>query len=66
MKIVVVYGSARKNGRSVQTAKHILEQIQRPEDKVQEYWTSQMNLQACMGCFACCKGHEVSAKASWI
>lgn len=61
MKIVAIYGSARKKGMSAGKVQKILNAVQTPEDEVEEYWLADMNIRPCLGCMACRKA-EVCAR----
>ena len=62
MKITVLYGSARKNGRSSKRAKEILEKVKRDGDEIKEYWLAEMNIKPCIGCLACRKKEVCTRK----
>lgn len=62
MKIVVVYGSARKNGSSSKMVNRILKKIQTKNDNVIKYKLTKMNIKACIGCFSCRKNKNCIIK----
>lgn len=62
MKIVVIYGSARKNGTSAKVSKKILDKVRTPGDDVQEYWLAEQHIKPCIGCMACRKSEVCSQK----
>lgn len=62
MKIVAIYGSARKNGASAKAVEKILRTVQTVGDTVEEYWLAELNIKPCIGCMACRKAEVCSRK----
>lgn len=53
MKIVAIYGSARKNGFSSLAVDNAVEMLSANENTIIKYRLSDMNFNGCKGCFAC-------------
>ncbi len=55
MKIIAIYGSARKKGFSALAVDTAVSYFENRGQEVEKYYLSDMNIQPCMGCFACRK-----------
>jgi NAD(P)H-dependent FMN reductase len=55
MKIVAVYGSARKNGNSEVLVERAINNFTDRDQEVKRYYLTDMDIKSCMGCFACRK-----------
>ena len=55
MKIIAIYGSARKNSFSRAAVDYSAEYFTNRGEDVKKYYLSEMNMEPCLGCFACKK-----------
>lgn len=55
MKIIAIYGSARKKGFSSLAVDTAVSYFENKGQKVRKYYLVDMDIQPCMGCFACRK-----------
>lgn len=55
MKIIAIYGSARKKGFSSLAVDTAVSYFESKGQKVRKYYLVDMDIQPCMGCFACRK-----------
>ncbi|URZ17591.1 flavodoxin family protein [Clostridium felsineum] len=55
MKIVAVYGSARKNGNGEVLVERAINNFADKNPEVKRYYLTDMDIKSCMGCFACRK-----------
>lgn len=55
MKIVAVYGSARKNGNGAALVERAINNFADKNPEVKRYHLPEMDIKSCMGCFACRK-----------
>jgi len=55
MKIVAIYGSARKNGNGTALVERAISNFADKNPEVKRYYLTDMDIKSCMGCFACRK-----------
>jgi multimeric flavodoxin WrbA len=55
MKVVAIYGSARKNGNGAALVERAISNFADKNPELKRYYLSDMDIKSCLGCFACRK-----------
>ena len=55
MKTVILFGSPRKNGNTIQLARTMTDALKKKGHSVRMLYLNDLNIRPCQGCYACLK-----------